>query len=165
MIGGFGNHTPGERRLTQYRSIWDIVHPGRAWVLKFKPRTETQEQLLADIVNHLKTVLLPQVPSSVASYKQVVQGQNPELVISACCDEAGSSMLTILISTKESGTWNNAFQVPFSFAAFADHPPHHRLHFSGPPHRSKGGAGPEMHGSARQATIACQESFAWATYI
>jgi hypothetical protein len=28
-IDGFGNKTPGRRRATQYKSPWDVVHPGR----------------------------------------------------------------------------------------------------------------------------------------
>ncbi len=29
VIDGFGNKTPGARRVTQYRSPWDVMHPGR----------------------------------------------------------------------------------------------------------------------------------------
>lgn len=29
VIDGFGNKTPGARRATQYRSPWDVLHPGR----------------------------------------------------------------------------------------------------------------------------------------
>jgi len=28
-LDGFGNKTPGKRRETQYKSPWDVVHPGR----------------------------------------------------------------------------------------------------------------------------------------
>jgi hypothetical protein len=28
-LDGFGNKTPGRRRATQYKSPWDVVHPGR----------------------------------------------------------------------------------------------------------------------------------------
>jgi len=31
VIDGFGNKTPGRRRETQYRSAWDVLHPGRAF--------------------------------------------------------------------------------------------------------------------------------------
>ena len=31
VIDGFGNKTPGARRATQYRSPWDVLHPGRAF--------------------------------------------------------------------------------------------------------------------------------------
>lgn len=31
VIDGFGNNDPGARRRNQYRSVWDHLHPGRAW--------------------------------------------------------------------------------------------------------------------------------------
>lgn len=31
VIDGFGNKTPGTRRATQYRSPWDVLHPGRSF--------------------------------------------------------------------------------------------------------------------------------------
>lgn len=31
VIDGFGNKTPGARRATQYRSPWDVLHPGRTF--------------------------------------------------------------------------------------------------------------------------------------
>lgn len=33
-ISGFGNHDPGKGRYEQARSIWDQLHPGRAWAEK-----------------------------------------------------------------------------------------------------------------------------------
>jgi hypothetical protein len=35
-IDGFGNHDPGGGRFNQQRSAWDILHPGRPWVMKLK---------------------------------------------------------------------------------------------------------------------------------
>jgi hypothetical protein len=34
VIDGFGNKDPGKRRATQYRSSWDVLHPGRAFAEK-----------------------------------------------------------------------------------------------------------------------------------
>ncbi|WP_415831417.1 Eco29kI family restriction endonuclease [Cupriavidus plantarum] len=34
VLDGFGNKTPGARRATQYRSLWDALHPGRKFVQK-----------------------------------------------------------------------------------------------------------------------------------
>ncbi|WP_052756623.1 Eco29kI family restriction endonuclease [Lysobacter capsici] len=34
VIDGFGNKDPGNRRATQYRSSWDVLHPGRAFAEK-----------------------------------------------------------------------------------------------------------------------------------
>lgn len=34
VIDGFGNKDPGRRRADQYRSPWDVVHPGRSFTHK-----------------------------------------------------------------------------------------------------------------------------------
>jgi hypothetical protein len=34
VIDGFGNKTPGARRFTQHRSLWDVLHPGRKFAEK-----------------------------------------------------------------------------------------------------------------------------------
>jgi Eco29kI restriction endonuclease len=34
VIDGFGNKDPGNRRATQYRSSWDVLHPGREFAIK-----------------------------------------------------------------------------------------------------------------------------------
>jgi len=34
VIDGFGNKDPGNRRATQHRSPWDVLHPGRAFAAK-----------------------------------------------------------------------------------------------------------------------------------
>lgn len=46
-IDGFGNHDPGNRRATQYRSDWDTVHPGRSWATKRAQGPKTAEQTLS----------------------------------------------------------------------------------------------------------------------
>lgn len=33
-IDGFGNKDPGRRRKTQFKSPWDVLHPGRAFAVK-----------------------------------------------------------------------------------------------------------------------------------
>ena len=33
-IDGFGNKDPGRRRATQYKSPWDVLHPGRKFAEK-----------------------------------------------------------------------------------------------------------------------------------
>ncbi|MFB6107291.1 MAG: Eco29kI family restriction endonuclease [Haloplanus sp.] len=33
-VDGFGDHDPGTGRANQERSVWDALHPGRAWVDK-----------------------------------------------------------------------------------------------------------------------------------
>jgi hypothetical protein len=34
VVTGFGNNDPGERRKAQYRSAWDVLHPGRKYAAK-----------------------------------------------------------------------------------------------------------------------------------
>ncbi|HWY48253.1 MAG TPA: Eco29kI family restriction endonuclease [Bryobacteraceae bacterium] len=54
-IDGFGNKTPGERRKTQFTSLWDTVHPGRHYVgtLSLPPNPKTAEQILKEIQEYL----------------------------------------------------------------------------------------------------------------
>jgi hypothetical protein len=33
-VDGFGNHTPGAGRYNQSPSEWDVLHPGRTWVMR-----------------------------------------------------------------------------------------------------------------------------------
>lgn len=35
-ISGFGIHDPGKGRYEQARSVWDQLHPGRAWAVKMQ---------------------------------------------------------------------------------------------------------------------------------
>lgn len=37
-IDGFGNKDPGKRRKDQYRSPWDVLHPGRQFAGKLDGR-------------------------------------------------------------------------------------------------------------------------------
>ncbi|KAB2958567.1 MAG: Eco29kI family restriction endonuclease [Candidatus Methylomirabilis oxygeniifera] len=53
-LDGFGNHDPGTRRATQYRSPWDVVHPGRPWVEKLAKHPKADTELLAAVREYLK---------------------------------------------------------------------------------------------------------------
>ena len=46
VIDGFGNKDPGNRRATQYRSSWDVLHPGRAFAEKLAGGGTTPEEAL-----------------------------------------------------------------------------------------------------------------------
>ncbi|TAK04932.1 Eco29kI family restriction endonuclease [Patescibacteria group bacterium] len=46
LLDGFGNHDPGSGRYKQMRSRWDVLHPGRSWANRCKPRQETQNDLI-----------------------------------------------------------------------------------------------------------------------
>ena len=45
VIDGFGNNDPGGRRATQYRSYWDVLHPGRPWAVKLAQGETTVAQI------------------------------------------------------------------------------------------------------------------------
>ena len=52
VIDGFGNKDPGKRRATQYRSPWDILHPGRAHAEKLADSGIEPKDLLAKLSAH-----------------------------------------------------------------------------------------------------------------
>ena len=62
VIDGFGNHNPGRGRHQGMRPRWDVLHPGRGWAEKCQPRSETRDQIVAEITNHLAQTLIPGIP-------------------------------------------------------------------------------------------------------
>ena len=63
-IDGFGNKDPGNRRATQYKSPWDILHPGRKFAQKLAdgPLNITMlEQRIADYFAGRIPAKLPKV--------------------------------------------------------------------------------------------------------
>lgn len=62
MIDGFGNHDPGGGRYEGLQPRWDVLHPGRSWAAKCKPRQETAKGISTEIQNCLSNVQLPQSP-------------------------------------------------------------------------------------------------------
>lgn len=66
LVDGFGNHDPGKGRYEGMRPRWDVIHPGRDWAEKCKPRVETASQILADIKTYLRTVVPPKTPHFLA---------------------------------------------------------------------------------------------------
>lgn len=63
IIDGFGNHDPGKGRYEGMRPRWDVLHPGRAWAVKCKPRLESSEQIVADVKTFLRTTAIPESPT------------------------------------------------------------------------------------------------------
>jgi hypothetical protein len=45
LLDGFGNHDPGSGRYNGLAPKWDVLHPGRSWATRCKPRVETAEQI------------------------------------------------------------------------------------------------------------------------
>lgn len=53
VIDGFGNNDPGSRRSAQYKSSWDVLHPGRAFAAKLADSGLKPEVIVARIENYL----------------------------------------------------------------------------------------------------------------
>lgn len=62
LVDGFGNHDPGSGRYNGLRPRWDVLHPGRTWAAKCRPREETAEQIAREV-----EARLAQEPSLVRS--------------------------------------------------------------------------------------------------
>nr|WP_281378347.1 Eco29kI family restriction endonuclease [Deinococcus budaensis] len=55
-ISGFGNHNPGKGRYEQARSIWDQLHPGRAWAERMANLATYDEARLREVIGRSLTV-------------------------------------------------------------------------------------------------------------
>jgi len=53
VIDGFGNNDPGIRRATQFRSPWDVIHPGRLAFEKLALNPLAADTLIQRIVDFL----------------------------------------------------------------------------------------------------------------
>lgn len=61
VIDGFGNKDPGKRRATQYRSPWDVLHPGRRFTEKLATGELTTGVLVTRIKDYLAGKAVPLV--------------------------------------------------------------------------------------------------------
>jgi Eco29kI restriction endonuclease len=55
LVDGFGNHDPGKGRYEGLRPRWDVLHPGRSWAAKCKPRPESTAEIEQDVMTYLRT--------------------------------------------------------------------------------------------------------------
>lgn len=60
LVDGFGNHDPGKGRYEGLQPRWDVLHPGRAWAVKCRARSETQADIERDVLTYLASTILPQ---------------------------------------------------------------------------------------------------------
>lgn len=54
LVDGFGNHDPGGGRREGMRPRWDVLHPGRSWADKCRPREESAEQIGLEVEDFLR---------------------------------------------------------------------------------------------------------------
>jgi len=54
LIDGFGNHDPGQGRYQGLRPRWDVLHPGRPWAERCRPRDETADQIIREVKDYLR---------------------------------------------------------------------------------------------------------------
>lgn len=66
VIDGFGNKDPGKRRATQYRSPWDVLHPGRQFAEKLATGGTTAEMLITRLKEYFAGQVIPLVPAEEA---------------------------------------------------------------------------------------------------
>jgi Eco29kI restriction endonuclease len=67
VIDGFGNKDPGKRRATQYRSLWDVLHPGRQFAEKLADGAVTPEMLTIRLEEYFGGQTVPLIPSEEAA--------------------------------------------------------------------------------------------------
>lgn len=62
VIDGFGNKTPGKRRETQYRSAWDVLHPGRKFAERLADSANTPEVSIGRLAEYFAGHTVPLIP-------------------------------------------------------------------------------------------------------
>jgi len=66
LITGFGNKDPGKRRATQYRSPWDVLHPGRQFSGKLAAGETTPAMLVTRLKEYFAGQVVPLIPTEEA---------------------------------------------------------------------------------------------------
>lgn len=62
VIDGFGNKAPGKRREAQYRSMWDVLHPGRRFAAALADGGTTAEALIVRLHEYFAGQVVPLIP-------------------------------------------------------------------------------------------------------
>jgi len=69
-IDGFGNKDPGRRRATQYKSPWDVLHPGRKFAIKLADGGLTPEFLNERVLDYLAGRPLAKLPKVIVEQQE-----------------------------------------------------------------------------------------------
>jgi hypothetical protein len=72
VIDGFGNKDPGKRRKDQYRSAWDVLHPGRKFADKLGENPILPEKYEKALVTFYETgkIVKPKKPPTAKGVEQ-----------------------------------------------------------------------------------------------
>lgn len=82
VVDGFGNKDPGKRRANQFKSPWDVLHPGRKFTDKLSDSTLTAELVLQRVDDHFAGRPLTKLPKAI-----LVQQAEEEALADADVDE------------------------------------------------------------------------------
>lgn len=77
-LDGFGNKDPGRRRATQYKSPWDVVHPGRQFAEKLADAPASAEFLIQRIEDYFEGRPLAKLPKALADQEAAEQAAAEE---------------------------------------------------------------------------------------
>jgi hypothetical protein len=77
-IDGFGNKDPGRRRATQFKSPWDVLHPGRKFAVKLADGGMTTEFLEQRVNDYLAGRPLARLPKQIADQQEQEEIENEE---------------------------------------------------------------------------------------
>lgn len=77
-LDGFGNKDPGRRRATQYKSPWDVVHPGRQFAEKLADAPASAEFLIQRIQDYFAGRPYAKLPKALAEQEAAEQAEAEE---------------------------------------------------------------------------------------
>lgn len=74
-IDGFGNKDPGRRRATQYKSPWDVLHPGRRFSEKLADGGLTPDFLIERVADYFANRQLKRLPKSIENQQAAEEAE------------------------------------------------------------------------------------------
>lgn len=77
-LDGFGNKDPGRRRATQYKSPWDVVHPGRQFAEKLADAPTSAEFLIQRMRDYFAGRPLAKLPKALIEQEAEEQAESEE---------------------------------------------------------------------------------------
>lgn len=79
-IDGFGNKDPGRRRAKQYKSPWDVLHPGRKFAVKLGDGGMTDVFLQERVSDYFAGRKLKKLPKEIVQEKEIEEIEAEESV-------------------------------------------------------------------------------------